>query len=668
MLKKLALLMTLIVIGVLYLNSYTSFSSEKFAKIKKGIYIVEEKNLEKIGIIHLDGEWEFYWNQILNDKQIIENQYADQKYFKLPNSWNTYKSESSSYPSKGYATYRLKIINESKKDLGLRFGKIFTSAKVFVNNEPIYEVGRVGKSRDEYVADTSYRIITVNKNIREFSIVIQVSNFIDNTGGIWESILIGEKEEIFKLHMNHYVLESFIFGILLIMGLYHLIFYFIHKDDYTFLIFGIFCILMSIRVITTGEIIIKNIFPYIDWIIIRKIEFFIFYTVVPLFIIFLYSLYPQDVKKKVVISLGAVGGFFGLIVLFTSNEVYTKLVSFYQFITVGISLFGMYILVKAFFRKREGAALLILGGLVLFLTVINDIYFNVGVIKSTNLFPLGITIFILLYSMVLAIKFKKIKEDKIESDRKADFEKHQKEIMIKINEIDRRSLNKIKLLQQVSSIIYKEKDLKKVAYYLMYIIIAGMDFGYKKGMYFILEQDKNKLKLAAEIKNVNRIDFNNLDLIEAIEVIVAKSLKEISKEIEINLNLIDGEFLSKIIEVKQPTFFKYNDEMKNYADILGVENMMFCPISYENTVYGLIVFEKYLKSEEILEEEIEVLKIISNSLAIYIEKMNIELERLNIERETPFRCKSCNKKLFVYKGNADYIEVKCPSCNTLNKL
>ena len=84
----------------------------------------------------LDGEWEFYWNQLLNSEDFsgktdIKPEFTG--YMKVPGMW-TKELNGKKIPSRGYATYRLKIkLNDMKTVLGIKTTNIRFDSRVYVN-------------------------------------------------------------------------------------------------------------------------------------------------------------------------------------------------------------------------------------------------------------------------------------------------------------------------------------------------------------------------------------------------------------------------------------------------------------------------------------------------------------------------------------------------------
>lgn len=65
---------------------------------------ISENHINK-EVIKLDGQWEFYWNMLLESKDFNENSLIAE-YINVPGSWNKYIIDNKEIGGDGYATYR----------------------------------------------------------------------------------------------------------------------------------------------------------------------------------------------------------------------------------------------------------------------------------------------------------------------------------------------------------------------------------------------------------------------------------------------------------------------------------------------------------------------------------------------------------------------------------
>ena len=98
-------------------------------KAEKGILDLTQWQFEENGVIKLDGQWEFYWNQLLEPHQLKDAGIPMTGYIDVPGTWNHYNVDHKELSGYGFATYRLHFITEADERLGLKIPRVFTSYK-----------------------------------------------------------------------------------------------------------------------------------------------------------------------------------------------------------------------------------------------------------------------------------------------------------------------------------------------------------------------------------------------------------------------------------------------------------------------------------------------------------------------------------------------------------
>ena len=135
----------------------------------------------KYSVSNLDGEWEFYWNQLISPEDFNTQDIPDPIVVKVPDSWTNYKSITGDYvPVYGYATYRYKFKLDSSytiKNLGIFIPKIWCSTTIWINDTLIYKVGKVGNSYENYKNKILEKVSLLRLDSREVTLIVQVANF-----------------------------------------------------------------------------------------------------------------------------------------------------------------------------------------------------------------------------------------------------------------------------------------------------------------------------------------------------------------------------------------------------------------------------------------------------------------------------------------------------------
>ncbi len=79
-------------------------------KAANGVVDLREIDFSQRQNYRLDGEWEFYWKQLLSYEDM--QNFIPDLYAVIPDAWNNYTMNGESLPGQGYATYRLHVITD----------------------------------------------------------------------------------------------------------------------------------------------------------------------------------------------------------------------------------------------------------------------------------------------------------------------------------------------------------------------------------------------------------------------------------------------------------------------------------------------------------------------------------------------------------------------------
>lgn len=97
-----------------------SFVQIKPMQAENGVIDLSRWDFNKNGNICLDGEWDFYWQQFMNFREVQDKK--PDIYAEVPDTWNEYRINGKNLPGQGYATYRLHVITSlpAGTQMGLR--------------------------------------------------------------------------------------------------------------------------------------------------------------------------------------------------------------------------------------------------------------------------------------------------------------------------------------------------------------------------------------------------------------------------------------------------------------------------------------------------------------------------------------------------------------------
>lgn len=413
-------LIVVIAINLAFFIACQKNSTKKIPpKAINGVLDLKNWDLSKDGPIDLAGEWEFYWEKHLTPEDFSKSNPPEKSgLISEPGCWNGYVLKGKQLPGDGYATFRLKILmNDQKGNFAFKLQDIHTAFIFYVNGEKISVAGVAGKT---FETTSPYIFPTVSdftSETNQVDIILQISNFHHRLGGQWGVIQLGREKEIRLLQERSLILDIFLCGGIFLIGLYHLSLFFLRKKVKSPLYFGIFCFLIVLRILTTGEKYFIHLFPGLGWELMVKGEYLSFYLAVVIFAMFIHSLFPREFSKRIIRIIQFLGIIFSCIVLLTPAKIYSYTVQPYLIVTFMSCMYGVYGLILSLFRKREGAFLFSLGFFILFLAVTNDIFTYLGIITNVDsLAPLGVLLFIFFQAFLLSRRFS-VAFDTVEKQR-----------------------------------------------------------------------------------------------------------------------------------------------------------------------------------------------------------------------------------------------------------
>ncbi len=254
------------------------------AKAVKGIMDLEKWNPLADSIIKLNGEWEFYWDQLLTPEDFKNSVTKPDLtgYMTVPSLWNGKNINGTSLPVHGSATYRLVLKNVPPDQVyGLKKSIIRFSSRIFINDVIFMEDGNPSRDEEDYESGNLPQIGFFNHTEGDLGILIQVANYEFFNSGIPVSINLGEQSAMMKAQQKNSLIECSIFIMLGTMALTYFIFFitsaFSQRKDYSLLSFAVLALISAIGHAFASERPILDILPAIPFEIVYKLrDFFIF--------------------------------------------------------------------------------------------------------------------------------------------------------------------------------------------------------------------------------------------------------------------------------------------------------------------------------------------------------------------------------------------------------
>ncbi|MFE5322526.1 sensor histidine kinase [Paenibacillus sp. NPDC056579] len=390
-----------------------SYNSDREDRVSpsavQGVLDLRGWDFVKDGAVELEGEWDFYWNQLLTADQAASAGHGSGSpaadWLRLSRSWNGHVVDGQPIPGKGYATYHLKVTTDLTGDvLALELPTIRSSYSIWINGEQLGGAGTVGTSPETAQARYLPQLVYFSPDSPVLDIMLQVSNYDHRLGGIWNDLKLGEARQLTSHHQFHLGVELTLVGSLLVMGLYHLGLFLIRFKDKGSLYFALFCLAIGIRAMLVGEGAAYQLLPFISYDTGLRVEYLCYYIALPLAVMFCRTLFPQEISPLFVLGLQAAGGLFSLTVLLLSPYAFSYTTQWYQAITLLVCAYVMSGIVKALAKGKEGAGFAMFGGMFFIITVTIDILYYNEWIQIGNVSSIGLFFFIFMTSFIISLK------------------------------------------------------------------------------------------------------------------------------------------------------------------------------------------------------------------------------------------------------------------------
>ncbi len=382
-------------------------------RARQGIIDLSTVALSGSEPVRLDGEWEFYWKQLLTPDDFRRARSLPvPAYFSLPDSWNNFKLNENKLGSAGYATFRLNIMpGPGNRELALRLVELDSAYKLWANGTLIVENGVVGTDAAGEIPRQAVQLprFTIRDEGRPIELVLQISNFHYREGGISSSIELGQSRTVEQNQLRTWVLALLCIGSQAVMGMYHLALYFSRKKDTTPLYFGVYCLLWMVNSFTSNasDWVVNLLFTAVPAAFVYRIDLLCFIASIPVGYAFFLAMYPKEFSPRLQQFTWIISLLFVCMGLVVSTMSFTSAIPAFYLFSIAMIVYCLTMLFKAAHRRREGAPLILLGFIVMGGTGINDMLYDLHLIHSVYLIHIGMFVFMLFQAVALSSRFSK---------------------------------------------------------------------------------------------------------------------------------------------------------------------------------------------------------------------------------------------------------------------
>jgi two-component system sensor histidine kinase ChiS len=386
---------------VLAICTLSNLHAQQMPLVEKGVLDLREYDFNANGPVEVKGEYEFYWNQMLNPA--VEGDSGEMIYTEVPGTWTLLSKEHPEVTRFGFATYRLVILLPERIDeLALRISDVYSASGYFLNGKAIDYLGFPGVNKYQTVIRYSRPIMIGTVNSEEVELIIRVSNFDNRLSGIVGGLSLGKVDQMKELRLKELFRGHFLIGAFLIIGIYFLGLYLIRTEHYR-LYFSLLCFLMALRVVMIVEIpLIETL--NLNGLTAARLDYLNIYFLAPFFVLMIRSIFPIEFPQQVYrISMWGSAIFIAIVVVSPISLFSFTFPYFFAFFLV-LSLIFLYVIILALFRGRSHAPAYTLGLLIVLSGILNDMLNEIEVIDTFYVVHYAMFVYLLVYAYIFADK------------------------------------------------------------------------------------------------------------------------------------------------------------------------------------------------------------------------------------------------------------------------
>jgi hypothetical protein len=311
--------------------------------IEKGTIDLSKWDFQHQGTVRLDGQWGFYWQELLVPSQ---GSFKPTKFQQFPALWDE---------GQGFATYTADvIISHDITTLSMDLPDLYTSYQLWVNGVEVANNGEVGTSRKETSPQWLPKTI-VFPATDTLHIMMQIANFHHMRGGANDHIYLGLPDQLYQKRESAVITNIILFSGLGLIGCFFVILFLFFRKEKAALYFAAICITWALRAVFTNLYLFGNWFPGIDWELMVKIEYLTLYLTMMWSLLYVGKLFSQDVNALLKYGLIVLNSVFILFTIATPAITFTNLLPAYKFVAWLILAYVTFIVIKAIVYDRAGA-------------------------------------------------------------------------------------------------------------------------------------------------------------------------------------------------------------------------------------------------------------------------------------------------------------------------
>ncbi len=372
-------------------------------KCYNGIIDLSTYDFEEDGNVRLNGEWKFFSEQFLGSEQIRN----DSTYcvVSVPENLRGQVCDGKELGVNGFGTYYLQIIVNKKyrnKIFLLNTKRISTASKLYINGELTGYNGVVSSHEQKSYPSLIMHFNEFRCNSDTLDLVIHVSNYHTQKFGLFYNIELGLNDEIHSSRIKMIAVNILATGAILFMMLHFLVLYLLRRRDKTYLYFVLMSFFAFVYVLRLSGIYF-SIMPDLGYEINYKIQLVALFSYIAMLMAYVRKIFPFEFSKNILHVIFVISLFFFMGVIIFPVKINSHFLYYYDYFAFCALLYMYFAVVKAVVKQREGSVIFNIGLFFLIVASLNDFLYELQVINTASLIPVGL--FMFLFSQVIFLSF-----------------------------------------------------------------------------------------------------------------------------------------------------------------------------------------------------------------------------------------------------------------------
>lgn len=364
------------------------------------------------GALSLNGRWSF-WSGVLLEPQAALGA-APEGFLEVPGSWAGFTGGTGKPMGPyGAGTYLLRVkMPAGARGLAMAVKDEAISYRCFFDGKEVAANGRPGPGGTDSLVLRRRVAIPLPEDVGELAVMFHVSNDQYNVGGLINPVRFGPAG-VFEVEERIWTtVQGMLLGILFIMGLYHLFLFLQRRSDRAPLFVCLFCFFIFLRTVS-----LEQLFELLwhgdgAFAFTIRLEFLTFYAAVPVYMAFIRNLFPREFPSLPYrAALIAAAPFCASVAVLPPRLFMAWTLIPFQAFTLLCSLLIVRVTVRAVREGRTGARTALVGYVLFFGFIVNDILHANLVIRTAYLAPMGLSVFVVFQSLIVARVFGETHED-----------------------------------------------------------------------------------------------------------------------------------------------------------------------------------------------------------------------------------------------------------------